>query len=226
MNRNIIITGSAGNLGTAVVSKFKREGFKVIAVISPGSDQEVEEADDVYHVDVTNEQSVQDFSKEYQIQYGSLECMALLVGGFALGGIDETSSKDIEKMIQLNFFSAFNMVKHFIPLMRKANNGTFLFVGAKPALHPNEGKDVLAYALSKSMVIDLADFIANETADLKVRSHVFVPSIIDTPQNRASMPDADFGDWVKTDEIAEAMHYAATNAALRNMTFKLYGGVN
>jgi len=226
MNRNIIITGSAGNLGSAVVSKFKREGFKVIAVISPGSDQEVEEADDVYHVDVTNEQSVQDFSKEYQIQYGSLECMALLVGGFALGGIDETSSKDIEKMIQLNFFSAFNMVKHFIPLMRKANNGTFLFVGAKPALHPNEGKDVLAYALSKSMVIDLADFIANETADLKVRSHVFVPSIIDTPQNRASMPDADFGDWVKTDEIAEAMHYAATNAALRNMTFKLYGGVN
>ncbi|EPR66847.1 SDR family NAD(P)-dependent oxidoreductase [Cyclobacterium qasimii] len=226
MNRNIIITGSAGNLGSAVVSKFKREGFKVIALISPGSDHEVEDADDVYQVDVTDEQSVMDFSKEYQIQYGSLECMALLVGGFAMGGIDDTSSKDIEKMIRLNFFSAFNMVKHFIPLMRKANNGTFLFVGAKPALQPNEGKDVLAYALSKSMVIDLADFIANETANLKVRSHVFVPSIIDTPQNRASMPDADYGDWVKTDEIAEAMHYAATNAALRNMTFKLYGGVN
>lgn len=226
MNRNIIITGSAGNLGSAVVSKFKREGFKVIAIVSPGSDLEVEEADDVYHVNVTDEQSVKDFSKEYQIQYGSLECMALLVGGFAMGGIEETTSKDIEKMIQLNFFSAFNMVKHFIPLMRKANNGTFLFVGAKPALQPNEGKDVLAYALSKSLVIDLADFIANETADLKVRSHVFVPSIIDTPQNRAAMPDADFGDWVKTEEIAEAMHYAATNASLRNMTFKLYGGIN
>ena len=211
MNRNIIITGSAGNLGSAVVSKFKREGFKVIAVISPGSEHEVEEADDVYQVDVTDEQSVMDFSKEYQIQYGSLECMALLVGGFAMGGIDDTSSKDIEKMIRLNFFSAFNMVKHFLPLMRKANNGTFLFVGAKPALDPSEGKNVLAYALSKSMVIDLAEFIA---------------SIIDTPQNRASMPDADYGDWVKTDEIAEAMHYAATNAALRNMTFKLYGGVN
>jgi|TARA_R110002049_G_scaffold98012_1_gene238679 NAD(P)-dependent dehydrogenase (short-subunit alcohol dehydrogenase family) len=226
MNRNIIITGSAGNLGSAVVSKFKREGFKVIAIVSPGSDLEVEEADDVYHVNVTDEQSVKDFSKEYQVQYGSLECMALLVGGFAMGGIEETTSKDIEKMIQLNFFSAFNMVKHFIPLMRKANNGTFLFVGAKPALQPNEGKDVLAYALSKSLVIDLADFIANETADLKVRSHVFVPSIIDTPQNRAAMPDADFGDWVKTEEIAEAMHYAATNASLRNMTFKLYGGIN
>jgi NAD(P)-dependent dehydrogenase (short-subunit alcohol dehydrogenase family) len=225
MNRNIIITGSAGNLGSAVVNKFKREGFKVIAVILPDSDQEVEEADDVYQVDVTDEQSVEAFNKEYQIQYGSLECMALLVGGFAMGGINETSSKDLEKMIRLNFFSAFNMVKHFLPMMRKANNGTFLFVGAKPALHHNEGKNVLAYALSKGMVIDLADFVANETADLKVRSHVFVPSVIDTPQNRSSMPDADFKDWVKPDEIAEAMHYAATNTALRNMTFKLYGGV-
>ena len=119
MNRNIIITGSAGNLGSAVVNKFKREGFKVIAVILPDSDQEVEEADDVYQVDVTDEQSVKAFNKEYQIQYGSLDCMALLVGGFAMGGIDKTSSKDLEKMIQLNFFSAFNMVKHFLPLMRK-----------------------------------------------------------------------------------------------------------
>lgn len=225
MNRNIIITGSAGNLGSAVVSKFKREGFKVIAVTIPGSDQQVEEADDVYQVDVTDEKSVKDFSKEYQMQYGSLECMALLVGGFAMGGIEETSSKDMKDMIQLNFFSAFNMVKHFLPLMKKTNNGTFLFVGAKPALNPGEGKDVLAYALSKNMVMNLADLIANETADSKIRSHVFVPSIIDTPQNRTSMPDSDFSDWVKPFEIAEAMHYAATNSALRNMTFKLYGGV-
>lgn len=63
------------------------------------------------------------------MQYGSLECMALLVGGFAMGGIEQTSSKDMEDMIQLNFFSAFNMVKHFLPLMRKANNGTFCLWG-------------------------------------------------------------------------------------------------
>ncbi len=225
MNRNIIITGSAGNLGRAVVSKFKREGFKVIAVIEPDSGHEVEDADDTYQVDVTDEPSVEAFSKEYQMQYGDLECVALLVGGFGMGGIESTSTKDLDKMIRLNFFSAFNMVKYFLPLMKKANNGTFLFVGAKPALQPDEGKDVLAYALSKGLVIDLAEFTANETVKLKVRSHVFVPSIIDTPQNRESMSKADFGQWVKPSEIAEAMHYAATNASLRNMTFKLYGGV-
>ncbi len=225
MNRNIIITGSAGNLGKAVVSKFKREGYTIIAVVAPESGDEVEEADDVYQVDVTDEESVKAFAREYSMQYGEIECLALLVGGFGMGTIENTSAKDLDDMFKLNFFSAFNMVKHFLPIMRKANHGTFLFVGAKPALQEKEGKDVLAYALSKGLVLDLAEFTANETADLKVRSHVFVPSIIDTPQNRESMPDEDFTQWVRPSEIAEAMHYAATNTSLRNMTFKLYGGV-
>ncbi|MCR9085065.1 MAG: short-chain dehydrogenase, partial [Cyclobacteriaceae bacterium] len=82
-----------------------------------------------------------------------------------------------------------------------------------------------AYAMSKSMVINLAEMVASFTQDTSIRSHVFVPSIIDTPPNRESMSDSDFSKWVRPDEIAEAMHYAVNNAALRNMTFKLYGEV-
>ncbi|MEX2569000.1 MAG: SDR family oxidoreductase, partial [Cyclobacteriaceae bacterium] len=115
MNRNIVITGSAGNLGNAVVNKFKREGFKIIAIIEPESGDEVEEADDVYQVDVTDEKSVESFSKEYLMQYGEIDCLALLVGGFAMGSIEKTTSKDLEHMFKLNFFSAFNMVKYFLP---------------------------------------------------------------------------------------------------------------
>ncbi len=125
MERNIIITGSTGNLGKAVVSKFKREGYKVIAVIERDSDEEVEEADDVYKVDVTDEEEVGAFAKEYNLQYGNLECLALLVGGFAPGGIEETSCSDLEAMIRLNFYSAFNMVKYFMPSMKKRNEGCF-----------------------------------------------------------------------------------------------------
>lgn len=225
MERNVIITGSAGNLGKAVVSKFKREGFKVIAVIEPDSGDEVEDADDVYQIDVTDEKAVKAFAKEYVMQYGEVECLALLVGGFGMGNIENTAAEDLEKMFKLNFFSAFNMVKHFLPILKKANKGTFLFVGAKPALLSEEGKGVLAYALSKGLVIDLAEITAQETAHMNIRSHVFVPSIIDTPENRKAMPDDDFTKWVSPADIAEAMHYAATNTALRNMTFKLYGGV-
>lgn len=225
MERNIIVTGAAGNLGKAVVEKFKREGYRVIATILPDSDEEVEEADDVYEVDVTDEKSVTEFAKEYQLQYGEVDAIGLLVGGFAMGNIEDTSLDQIHKMVTLNFYSAYNMVKSFLPMLKKLDSGCFLFVGARPALQPSDGKGVVAYALSKRMVIELADYVAEESKDTNVRSHVFVPSIIDTPENRESMPNEDFSQWVSPSEIAEAMHYAVNNPALRNMTFKLYGGV-
>lgn len=225
MNRNIIVTGSTGNLGRQVVSKFKREGYKVIAIIEPGSGDELDEADDIYEVDVTKDIAAKEFAKEYALQYGEVECIALLVGGYAGGSIEKTSTQDLNKMITLNFFSAFNMVKYFLPVMKKANHGSFLFVGARPALEKETGTGALAYALSKGLVMDLAEYTAKEVADTSIRSHVFVPSIIDTPQNRESMPESDFTKWVNPADIAEAMHYAANNGALRNMTFKLYGGV-
>ncbi|MEP0711560.1 SDR family NAD(P)-dependent oxidoreductase [Algoriphagus sp.] len=225
MSRNIIITGAAGNLGEAVVEKFKREGYHIIALLQPGKNEEVEEADDTYEVDVTDETATAEFVKEYYLQYGEVDAMAFLVGGFAMGGISDTSQSDLESMFTLNFFSAFHLVKGFLPHMKKQGKGTFLFVGARPALQVADAKGALAYALSKKLVISLAEIVGEETKDTPIRSHVFVPSIIDTPPNRKSMPDADFSKWVSADEIAEAMHYAVNTHALRNMTFKLYGEV-
>ncbi len=223
MGRNIIITGAAGNLGLAVVEKFKREGYHIIALTQPGKDEVVEEADDVYEVDVTDEQAVIDFIKEYHLQYGEVDALALLVGGFMSGAIEETLQKDLEKMFSLNFYSAFHLVKGFLPIMKKQQKGTFLFVGARPAIQPADAQGALAYAMSKKLVVTLAEIIAEETKETSIRSHIFVPSIIDTPQNRHSMPDADFSKWVNSNDIAEAMHYAVNTPALRNMTFKLYG---
>jgi NAD(P)-dependent dehydrogenase (short-subunit alcohol dehydrogenase family) len=225
MDRNIIVTGAAGNLGRAVVEKFKREGYRVIATILPDSDEEVEEADDVYELDVTDEKAVTAFASEYQLQYGEVDAIGLLVGGYGSGGIEETSLEDIEKMFKLNFYSAFNMVKNFLPVMKKADFGNFLFMGARPSLQPEDGKSVVAYALSKSLVRELAKYVAEESKNTKIRAHIFVPSIIDTPQNREAMPDAEFSNWVSPFEIAEAMHYAVNNPALRNTTFKLYGSI-
>jgi NAD(P)-dependent dehydrogenase (short-subunit alcohol dehydrogenase family) len=225
MSRNILITGAAGGLGGAVVEKFKREGYHVIALLRPDHNESVEEADDSYEVDVTKETSVLEFVKEFQMQYNDLDAMAMIVGGFSSGDIDSTSEKDIQSMFHLNFFSAYNMVRGFLPFMKKQQRGTFLFVGARPALELQRAKDTIAYSLSKKLVLTLAEILAEEVKDTQIRSHVFVPSIIDTEANREAMPDADFTQWVSAKEIAEAMHYAVNNAALRNMTFKLYGGV-
>lgn len=225
MDRNIIITGGAGNLGMEVVEKFKREGYKVIALIEPGSGDEIEEADDVYEIDVTDEKAVEGFAKEYAMQYGDVEAIALLVGGYAFGTLENTPLDQLSNMIRINFFSAFNMVKNFLPVMKKANRGSFLLVGARPALQPEQGKSSVAYALSKGLINHLADLIAQDVEGTDIRTHVFVPSIIDTLPNREAMPGQDYSKWISPSEIAEAMHYAAINPSLRNMTFKLYGGI-
>ncbi|MEB2783615.1 SDR family NAD(P)-dependent oxidoreductase [Algoriphagus persicinus] len=225
MSRNIIITGAGGNLGSAVVEKFAREGYHIIALVQPGKDYDLEDADDIYEVDVTDEKAVSEFIKEYHLQYGSVDALAFLVGGFAMGGIAETTHSDLEKMFMLNFFSAFHLVKGFLPVMKKQGKGTLLFVGARQALQLEDAGVALAYSLSKKLVISLAEIVGEETKNTPIRSHVFVPSIIDTPPNRESMPEADFSKWVRADEIAETMHYAVNTHALRNMTFKLYGEV-
>lgn len=225
MDRNIIVTGATGNLGRKVIEKFKREGFKVIASVRPGGGEELEEADDIYEIDVTDEKAVEALAKEYAYQYGEIEAIALLVGGYAQGGLEKTSMEQVSEMIKLNFFSAYTMVRHFLPVMKKANKGSFLLVGAKPALHPEQGQSAVAYTLSKALVMQLSELISQEVAGSGVRSHVFVPSIIDTPENRMAMPNQDPSKWVSTGEIAEAMHYAASNPSLKNMVFKLYGGM-
>lgn len=225
MERNIIVTGGAGNLGSQVIEKFKREGYQVITTVRPDSEVEIEEADDIYELDVTDEKAVEEFAKEYVYQYGGVEAIALLVGGYDSGSIAETSLEQLSKMIRLNFYSAYTMVRHFLPLMKKANKGCFLLVGARPALQPAQGKSSVAYSLSKGLVLQLADMLEQELSGTAIRSHVFVPSVIDTPENRESMKGQDFSKWVTPSEVAEAMHYAATSLSLRSMTFKLFGGI-
>ncbi|HLT07895.1 MAG TPA: SDR family oxidoreductase [Cyclobacteriaceae bacterium] len=225
MDRNIIVTGATGNLGRAVIEKFKREGFKVIATVRPGGKEEVEEADDTYELDVTDEASVEAFAKEYAYQYGEIEAMALLVGGYAYGELASTSADQLTEMIRLNFLSTFIMTRHFLPLMKKADKGSILLIGAKPALDAKQGKSAMAYTLSKGLIMQFAELLSEEVARTRIRAHVFVPSVIDTPENRQAMPDQDYRKWVSAAEIAEAMHYAASNPALKNTVFKLYGGL-
>lgn len=225
MRRNIIVTGAAGALGTSVVEKFKREGYHVIALLRPGHDEVSEEADDSYEVDASDEHAVLEFVREFQMQYNDLDAIAMIVGGFAMGNLETTTQKDLLSMFQLNFFSAFHLVQGFLPIMKKQQKGTFLFVGARPALQLEDAVHTVAYSLSKKLILSLSEILAEEVKDSQIRTHVFVPSILDTSNNRASMPDSDFTKWVNPNDVAEAMHYAVNTPALRNMTFKLYGGV-
>ena len=225
MSRNIVITGAAGALGAAVVGKFKREGYYVIGIVRPEANEQALEADVTYEVDVTDEHAVHEFVREYEVQFGELDAIALLVGGFAPGGLDTVKQQDITQLIQLNFFSAFTVATAFLPLLKKQQRGALLFVGARTALEPAEGKNAVAYALSKRLVDTLSELIEAEVKDTAIKTHLFAPSILDTEANRGDMPSSDFSKWVSPVDIAEAMHFALNSPNLTTRTFTLYGGI-
>ena len=170
MSRNIVITGAAGALGAAVVEKFKREGYYVIALVRPEANEQAKEADVTYDVDVTDEQAVSDFVKEYEVQFGDLEAIAMLVGGYTPGNLESTSQQDLTRMMQLNFFSAYTVASSFLPLLKKQQRGALLFVGARTALDPQEGKSAVAYALSKRMVLKCASPVPQRSRKSASRS--------------------------------------------------------
>lgn len=208
---NALVTGAYGNLGRAVVEKFLAEGFTVSGTIAPN-----EIAPPIEHskfsattIDLTNEEVTLKYINQFDPEK-SLDVAVFTVGGFAKGGIEETSLEDIRKMMKLNFDTAYNCVRPLLTGMKKRGKGRIFVVGARPALSAKNGKGMTAYSLSKALLIRFAELVNEEAKGKDIWTTVIVPSTIDTPQNRASMPDAEFSKWVKPEKIAELIfeHYS------------------
>ncbi len=227
MKKNVLITGAAGNLGMASVARFLSEGHRVIAVLSPGKTPEFIASVDLIlaEADLTNEKSVERLTSRLIAEYHSIDVALLLVGGYAPGTIFETDGDRLKKMYSVNFETAYFMARPvFAQMMKQPSGGRILFIGSRPALEASEGKRSLAYALSKSLIFKLADFLNAEGASRNVFSSVIVPSTIDTPTNRESMPNADFSAWVTPEAIADKMALVAfEKAAPRHTVLKVYG---
>jgi NAD(P)-dependent dehydrogenase (short-subunit alcohol dehydrogenase family) len=228
MPKNVIITGANGGLGTAVVNKFLKSGFHIIATVFSEKHIETMEKNDhleVHAVDLSNEQAAARFAAAAIEKHGRIDAAIMLVGGFAAGGIEKTTGDDLHKMFSLNFETAYYTTRPLFEHMINNNSGRLVFVGARPAVKASDGKNMLAYALSKSLVIKLAELLNATAKGKNVTASVFIPSTIDTPPNRSSMPEANFEDWVKPEQLADLMEMACTEtgAPLRESIFKVYG---
>lgn len=159
---------------------------------------------------------------------GEISALVLLVGGFGMGNIGNTSTDDIQKMVALNFNTAYNLIKPYLANAKsQSQQGNIIVVGAKPATNLSGSGETLAYALSKAMVMNLAEVINGSTKEHNVKASVVIPSIIDTPPNRSSMPDANFSDWVQPSAIAQLMVQICSKdfSPVRDGVYKIYGGV-
>ena len=225
--KTVIITGANGNLGAATVKKFLDEGYRVIAV--DGKNDHLDFADgnknfEFRSVNLTNEKETTDFTESVIAKYGKVDGALMLVGGFAMGNVAATSGADIQKQFSLNFETAYFVTRPLLQHMQKNGTGRLVYVGARPAINPAQGKGLIAYGLTKSLLFRLAEFINEENKGTNVVATVVIPSTIDTQVNRKSMPDADPSMWVKPEQLAGILEFinSETGAALRETVLKVY----
>jgi NAD(P)-dependent dehydrogenase (short-subunit alcohol dehydrogenase family) len=225
--KTVIITGANGNLGTAVTKEFIGKGYRVIATIA----NEGSKTDFFPHpnlevsvVNLTDEKQTTDFIEKMIHKYAVIDAALLLVGGFATGSIENTTGDDLHKQIALNFETAFYVAKPLFGHMITNKKGNIVFIGARPALNPAQGKDLIAYALSKSLLFKLAEYLNEAARGKSVSVSVVAPSTLDTPLNRKSMPDVNPDIWVKPSEIAETLEFLVSDksSALRETVLKIY----
>jgi len=225
--KTAIITGASGNMGQAVVKKFIDEGYNVIGTIIPNDPVPMDFPADKLEkvvVDLMNEDDSAKFIDNVISKYGAVDAAVLTVGGFAMGAIAETKTSDIAGQYKLNFETAYNVARPVFVQMMKKGTGRIFIIGSRPGLNAKNGKGMVAYGLAKSLIFRLAELMNDEAKGTNVVTAVIVPSTIDTPQNRKTMPDADPAKWVKPEAIADVIHFYCTNAAavLREPIIKLY----
>jgi NAD(P)-dependent dehydrogenase (short-subunit alcohol dehydrogenase family) len=214
-NHHVVVTGATGGLGVAVVERLIADGAIChLPCVESRLPEHVtwsteKRAQSTLDLDVGNEATTDAY-------YGGLPPLwasVHLVGGFAMGPIALTSLADFDHMHALNARTCFLCCRAAVRSMRAAGTragGRIVNVAARPALEPVA--DMSAYAASKAAVASLTRSLAAELRDEAILVNAVVPSIIDTPTNRESMPDADFGAWPSPREIAETVAFLVSPA--------------
>lgn len=224
--KTFIITGASGQLGTVVTQLFLDKGYGVLAAVSNEDHLGFlhHERLDTKVVDLADETAADEFVRYAIGRYPSLDGALLLAGGFAMGKLSDTSGKELSAQLTINFNTAYFVARPLFQHLLQQGQGHILFTGARPALQPSQGKDMVAYSLSKSLLFRTAELMNEEARGTAVTATVIVPSVIDTPVNREAMPDAHFDDWVKPEQLAEILYFIVSESAsaIREPVVKVY----
>lgn len=192
-----IVTGATGGLGPAVTQALKTAGFHVVAIHrgQPPEGLDAEQAD------VTDEAQVQAAVERIVKRLGRLDALVNVAGGFAGGQpVHETDEATWDHMLNLNLKSTFLWCKAVLPRMLAADYGRIVNISSRSAVQP--AATLSAYNVSKAGVVTLTETLAAELRGHNVTANVVLPSVIDTPSNRAAMPKADHAKWVKPEQLA------------------------
>lgn len=212
---SVIVTGTSGNLGKAVATKFFNEKYHVFGTVHKGDVFAIAKGGVIWEdvaVDLTDATAAGIFVKNAIRKHKDMSAAILTVGGFAMGNIEKTDTAGIQKMVQLNFYTAYHVAQPVWQHMMQQGRGRIYLVGSLPGEDTHKAKDMVAYGLSKSMLFQLANLL-NVSADNKdVITKVVVPNIINTPENKKAMPGADSSGWTEPSAIADLIYTDSINA--------------
>jgi NAD(P)-dependent dehydrogenase (short-subunit alcohol dehydrogenase family) len=208
--RTVMLTGAAGNLGRAVARAFAQENL-VLLDLKRGNLQD-SERQLVLETDLLDAKSVQAAVDKAVQRFGGIDVLCNIAGGFRMGSaVHETSDKDWNFMLDVNARTVLNMARAVVPVMLKAGGGKMVNIGAFAA--QKGAAQMGAYIAAKSAVIRLTETMAAELREKNINVNCVLPTIIDTPENRAAMPKADPKRWVAAADLAQVIVFLASDAA-------------
>jgi NAD(P)-dependent dehydrogenase (short-subunit alcohol dehydrogenase family) len=212
-----MITGAAGTLGSTVADEFRALGYQLLLVArnvevlnrqygAVAHDIDCFEANllDRLQVDAAIQMAVQ--------RHGGIDVLCHLAGGFRMGdSVPSTSDETLDLMMDVNIRTLLPIVASVAPRMVRAGGGKIITIGAFGALRGEA--QMGAYAASKSALMRLTESLSEELKGHHVNVNCVLPSIINTPENRAAMPDLDPAAWVQADSLAQVIAFLASDGA-------------
>ena len=209
--QTVIVTGAAGNLGHAVANAFYQLGANLVLVDRQHDSLQKAFGEESERrlfatVDLLDATQVQNVVKAASERFSRIDVLCNVAGGFRMGpAVHETPDAD------LNARSVLHAVRAVVPTMLNAGKGKIVNIAANSA---QKGVAHMgAYCASKDVVIRITESMAAELRDNNINVNCVLPSIIDTPENRAAMPNADFARWVAPEALADAIAFLASDAA-------------
>jgi NAD(P)-dependent dehydrogenase (short-subunit alcohol dehydrogenase family) len=207
----VVVTGALGALGKVVAETALARGARVAGVDhAPSQIPATADRIELGGVDLSDAAQAKTALDAVAAHFGGLDVLINIAGGFAYETVAEGETKTWQRMYALNVLTALNASRSALPHLTASSAGRIVNIGAMTALQAGTGMG--PYAASKAGVHRLTEALAAECKG-KITVNAVLPSTIDTPANRAGMPNADFGKWVTPQELAEVILFLASEAA-------------
>ncbi|MBN8728244.1 MAG: SDR family NAD(P)-dependent oxidoreductase [Xanthomonadales bacterium] len=210
--RLIAVTGAFGTLGSAVTLAAQVAGARVAAIDhAPAPTTALAAAELIGGVDLSDPAQAEQALARAAVALGGLDGLVNIAGTFRWETIADGALDTWDLLYRINLRTAVAASKAALPHLRQRGGGRVVNIGAGAAAHASAGMG--AYTASKSGVARFTEALAGEVKDERITVNAVLPSIIDTPQNRTDMPEADFERWVKPNELADVIVFLLSDRA-------------